>query len=168
MLIVVTELSTTRKQTGAWMERPTTERPLNISTQTERPLDIWSTVTFHTCDNWTESGRIVRPPQKRTFRPKIWGEMSHCDIATPCNKASLSCDISVLCYNLSWCVLWPIFPINRDILSHGNILTWCILSSLFPYCNIFSHCNILFMVWHLVYACGCVCVCVCQSPPTHG
>jgi hypothetical protein len=25
---------------GAWTERPPTERPLNISTQMERPLDI--------------------------------------------------------------------------------------------------------------------------------
>ncbi len=41
--------------------------------------------------------------------------MSQCDIYSTCHKASFSFNILCLCYNLSWCILWPIFPLNCDM-----------------------------------------------------
>jgi hypothetical protein len=110
-------------------------------------------------------------PKNEHLEPEIGAKCHYVTFNLPVIKPASSVTFSFLCYDLSWCVLWPIFPINCDILFHGNILTWCILSSLFPFCNILSHCNTLFMVWHLAHVCVCVCVCVwvsvCEST-NHG
>jgi hypothetical protein len=56
------------------MERPPMERPSDILTHTERPLNIWSTVTFGPCYILTPIHNIqrfyVHPTQK-------WDVMSH-------------------------------------------------------------------------------------------
>jgi hypothetical protein len=54
---------------GALTERPLTERPSDILTRTEHPLNIWSTVTFGPCNILTPIHNIQRfyvhpPPQK--------------------------------------------------------------------------------------------------------
>jgi hypothetical protein len=54
---------------GALTECPPTERPSDILTCTERPLDIWSIVTFGHCNILTPIHIIQRfyvqpPPQK--------------------------------------------------------------------------------------------------------
>jgi hypothetical protein len=52
---------------GALTIHPPTNRPHDISTQTKRPPDKLSAVTFYYCDIPSQSGRIVRPPQIVTF-----------------------------------------------------------------------------------------------------
>ncbi len=46
-----------------------------------QPLDISNTVTFCPSDKGTESGRIWRPPQKQTFRPKTWPNVFYLPIS---------------------------------------------------------------------------------------
>jgi hypothetical protein len=90
--------------------------------------------------------------------------MSQFDIYSPCNKASLSCDISFLCYNLSWYVSWLIFPINVTFCS---LVTFCPDAFYVP----FSHFVTFYPIVTLCFCCDilarhvlvCVCVSACES-----
>ncbi len=67
---------------GALTERPPTERPSDISTRMERPLDDWSTVTgrplWQLDSKWTDCTSTPKMAQKV-------GKMSQSDNSTGCN-----------------------------------------------------------------------------------
>jgi hypothetical protein len=113
---------------GALTIRPPTNRPRDISTQTKRPPDKPSAVTFYYCDIPSLSGRIV-------LHPKLWHSdlvnldgLSQCDKLSHCNILSQSLwhfvrvfFVQLCCDILSQRNKRSIFPKNSPISAHFHV-----------------------------------------------
>ncbi len=139
---------------GAWTERPPMECPLNISTQMEHPLDIYSNVILRTCDILTPVDNV--PEFYLCLRVDILSLVTSC---LPSFTWFVTFCPSVTYFQPVSCCLFPMC----DILSLCDILPLCFYV---PFSHSVTFCPCVFGVTSCL--CICVCVCVRESTPTHG